>query len=780
MSILTHIKALVANRDGHLVKPVVLQFPINDICNSRCQMCHIWKKKIEPYVSPKDIRQHLSAPLFSEIQTVGMNGGEPTLRKDVGEVAQALFDTLPKLKAITLITNAYNVEQVIERVGEVADVVAKAGARLQVMVSLDGYGDVHDVVRGRAGGFNRACQVLDAIKSRPGIAEVTVACTIIKNNVLHLEHLLDFCKQRDLYVKYRLGVPHKRLYTDSIDEPFHLSLEERMHAISFLQGLVAHYEENVQQRYFYRSLIAQMRYGARRAAGCDWKSRGATLTSRGEVLYCAVESPAVANLGDDDIESRYFAAEPELDAIKANKCDNCRHDYMGLANPVDQLLLDLEKTAEKLGVKDNARALFQRSGVKELRAARHFRQLQKQLADGTPNASALKDELHRPFIICGWYGTETLGDKAILGSVVSALRAVAPERPIRIASLHPDFSEITNRQMPELADVQIGTLNDCIASAATSEAVIFGGGPLMGIDEILSIQRLFSVAKKAGRPCIIAGCGVGPVGKPRYRNVIRDILQMSDLRIFRDLPSRAFATEMGVEAAADIVTEDPAAAWIRANRKPKVSVSRPTLVLGLRAFPAHQYAPELSLKSAQKMQDSADVAILQALSGLCREQPALSILPLPMCTNFIGDDDRWYYRSLIQRSPEVAQRVDWSLIGRELTPIDYLRRFESADAVLSMRFHALVFALQCEVPVVALDYTLGKGKVAALAQRRGIACQNLAHIDADLLQSDLAKALGNSHSNAETSEENFDSIFQQSLRNLLSRVGERKPQSDDA
>ena len=64
-------------------KPYVIQFPVNDICNSRCVMCNIWHRKRDSRVySIEEIRQILTDPLFTEIRYVGMSGGEPTLRRD--------------------------------------------------------------------------------------------------------------------------------------------------------------------------------------------------------------------------------------------------------------------------------------------------------------------------------------------------------------------------------------------------------------------------------------------------------------------------------------------------------------------------------------------------------------------------------------------------------------------------------------------------------------------------------------------------------------------------
>jgi polysaccharide pyruvyl transferase WcaK-like protein len=58
-----------------------------------------------------------------------------------------------------------------------------------------------------------------------------------------------------------------------------------------------------------------------------------------------------------------------------------------------------------------------------------------------------------------------------------------------------------------------------------------------------------------------------------------------------------------------------------------------------------------------------------------------------------------------------------------------------------MRFHSLVFALGLDVPAVAIDYTLGKGKVRSLAERFGVPFQSLADIKADFIVQEVNSLL---------------------------------------
>ena len=538
MSKFERLKYLLRSRPYALEKPYVLQFPVIDICNSQCQMCFIWKKKAQPVLTPETLRSRLSDPLFDHVRMVGINGGEPTLRKDLGDLAESLFEALPRLKHISLITNAFRVAEVKERIAEVGNIVARHGGALDVMVSLDGVGDVHDRVRGKPGNFDRAIEVLRFLQNEDTVTSIRIGCTVIKENIYGLHDLLDFCRRENLYVKYRLGIPHRRLYTQDETAPFALDQEERVHLATFLEGLITHYEPSKKQRYLYRSLIEQILFHAPRKAGCDWQHRGATLTSRGEVLYCAVQSDAIATLEDRDLSNLYFgnSARAHLDGILKTKCQDCTHDYEGLPNKKEQILELGTTILDNAGLMDRAKDIYYRSGGKEFFSRLHFVRTMRQLAIRPPTQQVSGTA---PFIlICGWYGTETLGDKAILGTIVSGLKAVYPTTPITVASLFPHITEVTRAKAPELGDVSILHIDEAIARAAECKMVVFGGGPLMAIDEILHMRALFRSAVEAGRPCVIAGCGVGPIGAARYANVIRDILKSCKTAY---LPRRAIA-----------------------------------------------------------------------------------------------------------------------------------------------------------------------------------------------------------------------------------------------
>src|SRR3989442_2555919 len=105
--------------------------------------------------------------------------------------------------------------------------------------------------------------------------------------------------------EFRLGVEIKRVYNDGYTSRYAFSAEQRFHLITFFDKLAEHPQVDPLHRTFYRSLVGQMAYGLPRAAGCDWRSRGVTLDTRGNISYCSVQSPILASALEESAWSIY-------------------------------------------------------------------------------------------------------------------------------------------------------------------------------------------------------------------------------------------------------------------------------------------------------------------------------------------------------------------------------------------------------------------------------------------------------------------------------------------
>lgn len=745
------VKVLFFKRPLKLERPKVIQFPVIDICNSKCQMCRIWENKKSNDITVERLRLGLSSNLFSEVTSIGFNGGEPTLRKDLPELVLAAIECLPSLKSISLITNAYNFQDVIRQVESIGLLCKKHKKYFDLMVSLDGYGEVHDLVRGKKGNFERAQHVIGYAKKSVLVDNLRIGCTVIRDNAYYLADLLDYCLLNDVYIKYRLGVPHQRLYTKDLVDPYALTSREKYEFIEFLEGLIKSYETGYLQKHFYRSLINQIVQGAPRRAGCDWQYRGATITAKGELAYCAVKSKVLSNdisLGDP--EAAYFGGQEHLNEIIKQSCDSCNHDYVGLPNRSDYYRYIVSVLDERFQLKEKLRSVPGFAFAQLLRSWLAFNRYYKKISripDAIKLVSNEQGSVIKKVMICGWYGTETLGDKAIVAGIMDALKSIlGADSKITVVSLHPYVTDVTKEQMPEFDGVDIVGVDIAVATVANYDYLLFGGGPMMAINELAPMQVLFEKAKKSNVITVAAGVGVGPLGKKWFNDSIVAILNLSDIRIYRDKPSLESAKRLGVDVTHDYVAEDPALTWLKkfsnADTVLPASFSKKQkiLLLGLREFPYREYAADLVEREAVEICSNFESSVIDALEQLVALDQGWTIKPLPMCTNHFGNDDRWFYRRLFRGNSKLKPYLDYSLLNEELAPAVYVESFKGADVLLGMRFHSIVFGLGLGVKTVAIDYTLGRGKVKALSDRFGVFSMSMQELSPTVILDAVTKA----------------------------------------
>ena len=143
--------------------------------------------------------------------------------------------------------------------------------------------------------------------------------------------------------------------------------------------------------------------------------------------------------------------------------------------------------------------------------------------------------------IIGWYGTETIGDRAILAGIIRLLSEVASEIIIDLESLYPILSERTLKddgrffeQCAHQSKLKINLFDSqnrqqLEHSIRHSDVTIMGGGPLMDIEQMYMVEYAFSYAKRKKKKTILLGCGYGPTAECANR-----ILDLADLSIMRD------------------------------------------------------------------------------------------------------------------------------------------------------------------------------------------------------------------------------------------------------
>ncbi len=148
---------VVRNRAGAVPRPRWCTYLVCFRCNARCGMCDSWKMKRGAEMTPAQVRDVFGR--IGRLDVVRLTGGEPFLRDDFADVAQAVFEaSRPAVVHVT--TNG----SFPDRVAEFARRFT-APRRLRFMVSLDGLEATHDANRGADVRFATA---LDTVRRLAG------------------------------------------------------------------------------------------------------------------------------------------------------------------------------------------------------------------------------------------------------------------------------------------------------------------------------------------------------------------------------------------------------------------------------------------------------------------------------------------------------------------------------------------------------------------------------------------------------------------------------------
>ena len=169
-------------------------------CNARCRMCKTWQfpTKVAEEFTPELLRK-----LPDGLGRVNLTGGEPLLRKDLGEIVDVLA---PKAHRLEISTNGYFTDRLIE--------IGRRHPELTIRISLEGLQEVNDDVRGMKNGFRRAMRSFYGLRDA-GVKDLGFAVTIQDDNaddLLNLYRMVD-----DLEAEFAQAVPHNSYYFHTDD-----------------------------------------------------------------------------------------------------------------------------------------------------------------------------------------------------------------------------------------------------------------------------------------------------------------------------------------------------------------------------------------------------------------------------------------------------------------------------------------------------------------------------------------------------------------------------------
>lgn len=139
-------------------------------CNSRCQSCTYWKNisRMKEDMNTQEIFHLLDEAYDAGMRGYYMFGGEPLIRRDIGEIVEYARQ---KGFVTVMNTNGSLLEQKAEELKNLDF----------AFVSVDYHNDYDDIIRGRAGTFREVMNGIEAVR-KVGRTKMALVTTVSKLN----------------------------------------------------------------------------------------------------------------------------------------------------------------------------------------------------------------------------------------------------------------------------------------------------------------------------------------------------------------------------------------------------------------------------------------------------------------------------------------------------------------------------------------------------------------------------------------------------------------------
>lgn len=309
--------------------------------------------------------------------------------------------------------------------------------------------------------------------------------------------------------------------------------------------------------------------------------------------------------------------------------------------------------------------------------------------------------------IIGWYGTETIGDRAILAGLLSLLKGFVADIEIRLGCLYPFFTERTLLEEEDFFNKCSGynrlpvTLFDSSSPREMDNAIrkcdwlVVGGGPLEDIPCMFMLEYALIKARKMNKRTMILGCGIGPLYKKIYQKSMLQIVQHADICVFRDKKSQSEYERLSGITGTTGSAIDPAVFAIEAFKQyyPQKQ-QNDEIVISVRDFPV-EYKINKNID-----EELVNKRVSDFIHRMYRET-GRNIVLIPMHYWGIGDDDRYFMNKLCLKEQNRYLQVQ----NNPLNTVETMMRFRNAFACVGMRYHSVVFQTLLNGRNIVLDYT---------------------------------------------------------------------------
>jgi MoaA/NifB/PqqE/SkfB family radical SAM enzyme len=300
-------------------------------CNMKCAMCQIWKegakRDLTAELSVAELEDILGDRLFSRLEFININGGEPNLREDLTEIAALFTRMFPRLKTISVNSNGLPFEKAVNNFRYMSEICKEKGIKFSVSISLHDTGKMYDEIAGIPEAYEKVNKTLQTLKKMQNENNFYLGanCVVTRLNIDNLERISEWSEKNDIPVNFTLGEVRERFR--NLDAAGDVKLENGNveTLIKFLRKLAGEKSLANHHAFRYKCLADMIEHRKKRYVSCHYAMGGVILGAEGSLFYCK-DSKAIGNSRNRSAYSIYYDPDNlryrQLELLQ-EKCMSC-------------------------------------------------------------------------------------------------------------------------------------------------------------------------------------------------------------------------------------------------------------------------------------------------------------------------------------------------------------------------------------------------------------------------------------------------------------------------
>lgn len=291
-------------------KPHTAVLAVTYNCNSRCQMCNIWKKKFK-----KEIEPDVFLRLPKSLDDINISGGEPFLRNDLIKIIDNVFLASNPSKLV-ISTNGFLSKKIISFAKEILK--KKYADRITIAISLDGIGDIHTKVRGIPNAFKLVEDTIKGLK-KENFKNIGVGYTFIKGNEDEYSKVFDYAEKNGL--NFGATIAHNADNYFSIENNQKVNADKvKAQTDYFINKKIKSFKKNELGKSYYMHGIAHYAKTGKALVECDAMRGSFFMDPFANIFPCNILSVSAGNLKEESFSEIWNNATSKIIRCKTKNC----------------------------------------------------------------------------------------------------------------------------------------------------------------------------------------------------------------------------------------------------------------------------------------------------------------------------------------------------------------------------------------------------------------------------------------------------------------------------